>query len=1019
MSDLNLKITSDISKAISSLTKLGANLKKLSKSTISTGKDLEQASKQISKSSSSFSKMGTSVSKVDSNMKKFTNTMNKNSGATRRFGTDANRTADELTKLNRTIQNITGGFSALGSSYAIGTFLGKAVQGASDVMETINLFNVSMGQFAIKTGNALMVIADSAGLDPTFLQQATANYSLLARSMGMTNENANSLAKSITNLGVDLSSLMNVPIEQVMDDLRSGLLGQTETVYKYGIDLTEASLRQEALRLGMEKSVDTMTQGEKMFLRYSVMIRQSSLAHGDFAKTIETPANQLRILAQQVTLLSRTIGTTLINALGSVLPYINGFVMALRVVIETIASLLGYETPKFENMENGFGGVTDSSNDLNDSIGDNISSTQKLQKEINKLTMGFDELNIIPDQTQPSTPSGGGTSVGPITGELPLPDLTEYNAQLENVRMKATEIRDKILDWLGITREVDEATGQVRYRLEDGYANLEKIRDIVGVIGVGFLAWKLATGLVSGISSLYQSLKNVSDLLKNADFTTFRSGIASITKGLVSSKDGAINLGTALVALAASNPTLAAVAGTIGVIGYDIYKTYQESEEFRTGLSRLGEAFGSIGEIAYSLFIYPLQQGIKWIAGKIWDILPDGLKEKISEISKSFERAFVKFIEWVDKLEIKWGDLAAVIVGIILLFTGPIGVAVGGIILLWQAVKLAIKAIGTISSENWEKFKEKLKSWADTIKQSWNEVCARLKEEMSMVKDWFIEKKDNMIEGWNDFKDKTSETWDNIKSSVRSKVSDIKDWFVEKKDDMVSGWDDFKSKTSEKWDSIKTIVNNKTSDIKDWFVKKNSEMSSNLDLLKNNITSKWESVKNDLKSKVDDIKNDFSKAFGSIKDNVLKVANSVINVWESTFNGIIKLINWVIGKVNKIKLPDWLGGVGINISTIDTIDLPKFEIADNTSSKSIIQESKSRTMLAESQPLMSNYSTYTRSVPQISQSQLAPQQSMYNNQPQDIVINLTTELDGDVIYRNQQKIKSQKGINFGNPAFAR
>ena len=107
---------------------------------------------------------------------------------------------------------------------------------------------------------------------------------LLARSMGMSTKQAKTLSTTTAQLSTDLASLTNIPINQVMQDLRSGLIGQTETVYKYGMDLTEASLKTEAFRLGITKSVREMTQGEKMALRYSLMLKQSGLAHGDFAK---------------------------------------------------------------------------------------------------------------------------------------------------------------------------------------------------------------------------------------------------------------------------------------------------------------------------------------------------------------------------------------------------------------------------------------------------------------------------------------------------------------------------------------------------------------------------------------------------------------------------------------------------------------------------------------------------------------------------------------------------------------
>ena len=115
-----------------------------------------------------------------------------------------------------------------------------------------------------------------------------------------------------------------------MGDLRSGLLGQSETVYKYGIDVTEAAIKAEAMAQGITKSVRNMSQGEKMALRYSVMIKQTALSHGDFAKTIEEPANQMRILKERVVTMTRALGSIFLPVLATILPYLNAMAILLN-----------------------------------------------------------------------------------------------------------------------------------------------------------------------------------------------------------------------------------------------------------------------------------------------------------------------------------------------------------------------------------------------------------------------------------------------------------------------------------------------------------------------------------------------------------------------------------------------------------------------------------------------------------------------------------------------------------------
>ena len=136
---------------------------------------------------------------------------------------------------------------------------------------------------------------------------------------GLSAENASILAENTNRLALDLGALTNRSFTKVAEDLRSGLIGQSKTMYKYGIDVTEAAIKQEALNQGIKKSVRHMSQAEKMALRYSVMLKQSGLAHGDFANTINRPANQLRILSERFLTLGRSIGNLFIPILNSVL----------------------------------------------------------------------------------------------------------------------------------------------------------------------------------------------------------------------------------------------------------------------------------------------------------------------------------------------------------------------------------------------------------------------------------------------------------------------------------------------------------------------------------------------------------------------------------------------------------------------------------------------------------------------------------------------------------------------------
>lgn len=336
---------------------------------------------------------------------------------------DSNRSNASLKSLNSTFSSIRTGIGTA-QIYLLSKALQTFIQSSLDSIEVNNLFSVSLGDMRDSANDTLETMSDLSGLDVTQLRSATGTFALLARSMGINSENAETLSINMTKLSLDLSSLTNVPINQVMQDLRSGLVGQSETVYKYGLDVTEASLKQEAMNQGISKSVRNMSQGEKMALRYSIMIRKTALAQGDFAKTIETPANQLRILSSRMVTLARSIGNILIPSLSLLLPYLNAVVQVAIKGADALAKIAGFIMPDM-------GGAL---GDLESNADATTSAVGELDKAIKKLSQaGIDELNLI---GQAPTASGEGVQVGDPNAF----SFNEYNNFLASVKQKSDEI---------------------------------------------------------------------------------------------------------------------------------------------------------------------------------------------------------------------------------------------------------------------------------------------------------------------------------------------------------------------------------------------------------------------------------------------------------------------------------------------------------------------------------------------------------------------------------------------------
>jgi len=393
---------------------------------------------------------------------KFSNAMTNLSGKAKKVSTGFAGVQTRITKLNNKFTNITkdanrmstsfngvgkslgrlNGLIGISSIYFLGRGLSRAVNSALDMIEVTNLFSVSLGDATSEANEFVSELSEIAGLDSTNIKSAIGTFALLSRSMGLNTEKARILSENIYTLGLDLSSLTNVPINQVMQDLRSGLVGQSETVYKYGLDVTEASLKQEAMNQGITKTVRNMSQGEKMALRYSVMIKNSSLAHGDFANTIETPANQLRILTERLTTLVRTMGTIFIPILAKTLPYVNALVKLMTTLFKTMASIFGYKPPV--DSAGGLSGIEGGANDASEAI-------DGIAKAIKGVTTGIDELNILNMNVSGSSTSDLGVSVGDPNDF----EFGSYESMISGIKSKTDDLfidmeknMNKMFSWI-------------------------------------------------------------------------------------------------------------------------------------------------------------------------------------------------------------------------------------------------------------------------------------------------------------------------------------------------------------------------------------------------------------------------------------------------------------------------------------------------------------------------------------------------------------------------------------------
>ena len=365
---------------------------------------------------------------------------------------------------------------------------------SSEYRENLNLFTVSMGQYAESTEEYAKIVGDamdyanlvgeSMGIDPSEWIRNQGIFMTLASGFGIVGDRANEMSQNLTKLGYDLSSYYNITVEEAMQKVKSGFSGELEPLRNLGYDLSQAKLEAVALSLGIDKAVSSMTQAEKAELRYYAVMTQVTQVQGDMARTLDEPANQLRVLRAQVDQAARALGNLFIPILSKVLPYLIAFAKVLRIVANMFASLFGVSLPEIGDALDSAGG---GSGDLSENLENAAGSANKLKKTL----LGIDELNVMPDS---SSGGGGGAGVGGGGGfDFALPEYKDFinTAVMDNIN----GIVEKMKQWLGLTEEVDTWSEFFDTRLSN-------ILETVGLIAAGIGAWKISTGTLKAIEAL-------------------------------------------------------------------------------------------------------------------------------------------------------------------------------------------------------------------------------------------------------------------------------------------------------------------------------------------------------------------------------------------------------------------------------------------------------------------------------------------------------------------------------------
>lgn len=499
--------------------------------------DIDKFTQQMTALAAAMKPFADEMQKVSNGFSAFPSKIQKLITSTEKYNASAR-------KATSTTGKFTSGLKALNVAAVaitfrkIGHFIAQAVTESNKYQEDLNLFTVALGQYAAEAQNYAEKVSDVLGIDPAQWLRNQGVFNTLLTGFGDTAERAQIMSQNLTQLGYDISSFFNVSIEDAMQKLQSGISGELEPLRRLGYDLSQARLEQTALNLGIKESVANMTQAEKAELRYYAIMTQVTTAQGDMARTLEAPANQLRILQAQLTQAARAIGNIFIPALNAILPYAIAVVQVIREIANALANLAGFKLTDVD-----YSGVNSAAVGAG-SLADNLDDAAGAAKKLKQYTAGFDELNVF----APNTGSGSGAGAGGAGGfDF---DLPTYDFLGDAVQTRIGEIKKMIEDTLAEITTIVSG-----FMLAVG-----AILVVTGVnipLGVGLMAAG-AVGLAATVGLNWTAMS--SELASTLAFITGVVGGFLLALGAIMAFSGAnLPLGIALMALGGASLVSAAV----------------------------------------------------------------------------------------------------------------------------------------------------------------------------------------------------------------------------------------------------------------------------------------------------------------------------------------------------------------------------------------------------------------------------------------------------------------------------
>lgn len=775
----------------------------------------------------------------------------------------------------------------------------------SDLQEVQNVVDVTFTTMAKKVNDFAKNAAISAGLSETMAKQYVGTFGAMSKSFGFAEEEAYQMSTALTQLSGDVASFYNITQDEAYTKLKSVFTGETETLKDLGVVMTQAALDQYALANGFGKTTSKMTEQEKVALRYRFVMEQLAGASGDFVRTSDGWANQVRVLKLQIESLKATIGQGFINIFTPVIKVINILLGKLATVANAFKAFTSLITGNKSSSVGGAGagiaasgGLGDMADGYNeaagaaDNLADSTEKAAKATKDAQKAAEGYlsplDEINKFSmDKPDAETGQGvgGAIGIGGAIADVNYGNLAEGETIVDKLSDSFQSVIDRVKELAGLFKQgFFEGLGDYKPRLEELRKDILSIgrtlRDI-------FTDPEVVAAANNFANQLAYSLGQIAGSLVNIGITIAQNVVGGIEKYLTQNVE---RIKKYIISMFDIGTEISSIIGNFSVAFAEIFSVFGGD----TAQQITGDLIGIFAEVdmlisenaaklgrdilnmitqpiidnkdkfksaieGFLQFIEPITSGIltafQTVRDAVSDVYDNHLKPLFDSIAQGVSDIVGKLLDGFNNY------IVPVLKGLGERFKeiidGPFGETIGKISNLISSVIDLLKFL-------WESVLMPVFSWiADNIMP----ILAPI---VKYVGNDLLDSFEKVIEIIRNVADRLSEFIDSLKSVLGEIV------------DFVNGskksWEEMKQNTSDKWNNIKDKIKTTWDNIR----KNTTDATENV---RSKVKSKWEEVKQATSSSWGSIKEKIGGTWESIKTNTSSVAESIKstmqNKWES------------------------------------------------------------------------------------------------------------------------------------------